>query len=34
MAQLWRGKIVASQQLGDDLEIILEPNSTQQETQK
>jgi len=34
MAQLWRGKIVASQQLGDDLEIILEPNSTHQETQK
>ena len=34
MAQLWRGKIVASQQLGDDLEIILEPNSTKQETQK
>ena len=32
MAQLWRGKIVASQQLDDDLEVILEPNSTQQET--
>ena len=31
MSQLWRGKIVASQQLGDDLEIILEPNSTHQE---
>ena len=28
MAQLWRGKIVASQQIGDDLEIILEPTST------
>ncbi|MFM8853634.1 MAG: RibD family protein, partial [Acidimicrobiaceae bacterium] len=34
MAQLWRRKIVSSQQLGDDLEIILERNSTQQETQK
>ena len=33
MSQLWRGKIVASQQLGDDLEIILEPNSTHQENQ-
>ena len=33
MSQLWRGKIVASQQLGDDLEIILEPNSIHQENQ-
>ena len=31
IAQLWRGKIVSSQQLGDDLEIILEPNSALQE---
>jgi diaminohydroxyphosphoribosylaminopyrimidine deaminase/5-amino-6-(5-phosphoribosylamino)uracil reductase len=31
MTQLWRGKIMSSQQLGDDLEIILEPISTQQE---
>ncbi|NBQ45936.1 MAG: bifunctional diaminohydroxyphosphoribosylaminopyrimidine deaminase/5-amino-6-(5-phosphoribosylamino)uracil reductase RibD, partial [Actinobacteria bacterium] len=32
MSQLWRGQIVTSQQLGDDLEIILEPNSAKQET--
>lgn len=32
MSQLWRGQIVSSQQLGDDLEIILEPNSAKQET--
>ncbi len=32
MSQLWRGRIVGSQQLGDDLEIILEPNSMRQET--
>ena len=34
MAQLWRGKIVASQKLGDDLEIVLEPISQNQETKK
>ena len=31
MSQLWRGKIISTQQLGDDLEIILEPNPAQQE---
>ncbi|NCU81903.1 MAG: riboflavin biosynthesis protein RibD, partial [Acidimicrobiia bacterium] len=34
MSQLWRGQIVTSQQLGDDLEIILEPNSAKQETKQ
>ena len=33
MSQLWRGKIISTQQLGDDLEIILEPNPTHQENQ-
>ncbi len=32
ISQLWRGKIISTQQLGDDLEIILEPNSAGQET--
>ena len=34
ISQLWRGKIVSTQQLGDDLEIILEPNSASQETKQ
>lgn len=29
MAQMWRGRIVATTQLGDDLEIVLEPTSPQ-----
>lgn len=33
MNQIWRGKIVSSQQLGEDIEIIIEPNSANQETQ-
>ena len=34
MSQLWRGKVVSSQQLGDDLEIIIEPITQAQETTK
>jgi riboflavin biosynthesis pyrimidine reductase len=26
MADLWRGHIVSTQQLGDDIEIVIEPN--------
>lgn len=34
MADLWRGHIVSTQQLGDDLEIIIEPNPQLQEKKK
>ena len=34
MSELWRGKFKSSEQLGDDLEIIFEPNSQLQEIPK
>ena len=34
MSELWRGKFKSSEQLGDDLEIVLESNSQLQETHK
>jgi hypothetical protein len=34
MADLWRGHIVSTQQLGDDLEIIIESNPQLQEKKK
>ncbi|GBL20277.1 hypothetical protein EMGBS4_03370 [Acidimicrobiaceae bacterium] len=27
MADLWRGRIASTQQLGDDIEIVIEPNT-------
>ena len=34
MADLWRGRIVSTQQLGDDIEIIIEPNLNIKENKK
>jgi diaminohydroxyphosphoribosylaminopyrimidine deaminase/5-amino-6-(5-phosphoribosylamino)uracil reductase len=34
MSELWRGKFKSSEQLGDDIEIIFEPNSQLQEIPK